>query len=246
MLASILTASYNCKRYLSDCIESVLKQTYTNFEMIIVDDMSTDNTFHRLQKYEKLDSRIKPYNLPKHLGCGGAYNFALSCARGDICCVLDADDALSGKNSLDIIVKKYNEYPYVDYMWTQFYMCNEKLKKNRIGHSSLPNTSFLDAGIKQNKYRHCFSHWRTFRTKLRYLNYNIFNPELHAAVDKWMSYVLEEIGQGGFYNKPLYLYRRRFGGLSYQGKEIWKNFMPKFKEERLKKGIVPFKVIKIK
>mgnify|MGYP003292225778 CR=1 FL=1 len=57
-LISIIIPAYNAEEYLSDCIESVLKQTYLNIEIIIVNDGSRDNTIKIIRKYEKIDKRI--------------------------------------------------------------------------------------------------------------------------------------------------------------------------------------------
>ena len=60
-LISIITPTYNCADYISETIESVIKQTYKNWEMIIVDDCSTDNTKAIVGNFSKIDSRIKYY-----------------------------------------------------------------------------------------------------------------------------------------------------------------------------------------
>ena len=60
-LISIITPTYNCERFIGETIESVLKQSYKNWEMIIVDDCSTDNTYDVVKKYADNDSRIKYY-----------------------------------------------------------------------------------------------------------------------------------------------------------------------------------------
>ena len=60
-LVSVLMTAYNREKYISEAIESVLASTYTNFELIIVDDCSTDNTLAIAKSYEKNDARIKVY-----------------------------------------------------------------------------------------------------------------------------------------------------------------------------------------
>ena len=240
MKVSVLTACHNCEPYLSDCIGSILRQQYSDWEMIIVDDASSDNSRKVIQKYAKRDDRIKLIVPPERLKCGGAYNLAMKNATGDICCVLDSDDALPNDKCMEKVVNAYVDHPEVDYIWTRYYICSPKLKKEQMGSSSLPPTSFLTAGIEYTEYRHAFSHWRTCRTCLRDKGL-IFNPSLKAAVDKWMGYTLEELGVGGFIKEPLYLYRRRLGGLSFKGRRIWKNMMKVFKEKRDQNNIIPYK-----
>lgn len=70
-LVSIITPNYNCERFISQTIESVLAQTYKNWEMLIVDDCSTDKSYEIACEYAKKDSRIKVFRNKKKLwgGC---------------------------------------------------------------------------------------------------------------------------------------------------------------------------------
>ena len=244
MKVSILTAYYNSQKYFKDYIKSIYSQRYNDIEIIIVDDCSDDGSAGLLSDYSRKDDRIKLICNKQRIGCGGSYAEALEHASGDICCVLDSDDALISENSLTKLINKYNQFPNIDYIWTQFWVCTNKLKKIRKGHSSLPDTAFLTAALNNTKHRHSFSHWRTFRTKLRDKD-KIFNKDLKAAVDKWMSYILEEIGSGGFYDEPLYLYRRRENGLTYKGKKYWKKFIHDFKKKRKLYNITPILTVKL-
>src|SRR5690606_40679475 len=71
-LISIVTPIYNSKKYLPQCIESVLKQTYGNFEHILIDDCSTDESAKIVKEYQSTDSRIKFLALEKNSGAGVA------------------------------------------------------------------------------------------------------------------------------------------------------------------------------
>jgi len=246
MKFTVLTSCYNCDKYIGKTIKSVKSQTYKNWEMIIVDDCSKDGSVKQIKKFSKKDSRIKLIRNKKRLKCGGSYNHALSYATGDICGVIDSDDILSKKNSMELIVDKYNKYPDIQYMWTQFWLCDMRLRKLRKGFCCHPGKeSLLEAGVKMSKGRHAFSHWRTFRTKLREKGM-IFKIGLPAAVDKWMGYALEEMGIGGFYGKPLYCYRQRVGGLSFTGRKHWKVMKKEFAIKREKNNIKPYPIKIIK
>lgn len=91
-LVSIITPVYNSERYLPECIESVLKQTYTNFEHIIIDDCSTDGSKSIIEKYKDSDSRVKFLELDKNGGAGVARNKGIEEANGRFIAFLDADD----------------------------------------------------------------------------------------------------------------------------------------------------------
>lgn len=91
-LVSIISPVYNSEKYISETINSVINQTYTNWEMILVDDASTDASLAIIQKFQDSDSRIKLYKLEKNSGAGVARNFAIEKAQGRYIAFLDADD----------------------------------------------------------------------------------------------------------------------------------------------------------
>lgn len=91
-LISIITPSFNSGKYISETIQSVLNQTYTNWEMIIVDDLSTDNTIEIVEEFSLKDNRIKLFELEKNSGTGIARNFGLNKSKGRYIAFLDADD----------------------------------------------------------------------------------------------------------------------------------------------------------
>jgi len=89
---SVITTTYNQSKYIKKCIDSVIAQDYKNWEMLIIDDGSTDGTNKIVSEY--VDPRIKYFPLD-HTGIfhmGKKYNFALSKASGDIIAILEADD----------------------------------------------------------------------------------------------------------------------------------------------------------
>lgn len=91
-LVSIITPTYNSEKYIAQTIQSVQNQTYSNWEMIIVDDASSDRTEAIVLEFVSADQRIKFYKLHKNAGAGVARNQALSMASGRYIAFLDSDD----------------------------------------------------------------------------------------------------------------------------------------------------------
>lgn len=89
---SIITPVYNASTYIEKTIISVLKQTYTNYELILVNDKSNDNSLDICYKYSKKDDRIKVIDLKDNLGVSNARNIAIESASGRYIAFLDADD----------------------------------------------------------------------------------------------------------------------------------------------------------
>lgn len=96
-LVSIITPNYNSEKFIAETIDSVLSQTYSNWEMIIVDDVSSDKGIEIAQKYINCDDRIKLIKLEKNSGPAVARNRAIEEAKGRYIAFLDADDLWSPK-----------------------------------------------------------------------------------------------------------------------------------------------------
>ena len=91
-LVSIITPSYNSSNFLGDCIDSVISQTYLNWELLIIDDASDDISQSIIKKYSFNDDRIKPIFLQNNVGPAQARNIALNNANGKFIAFLDSDD----------------------------------------------------------------------------------------------------------------------------------------------------------
>ena len=94
-LVSIITPAYNCDRFIGETIESAQQQTYGNWEMIIVDDCSTDNTAEVVRQYAEKDQRIRYVALVQNSGAAVARTEAMRLARGKYMAFLDSDDLWS-------------------------------------------------------------------------------------------------------------------------------------------------------
>lgn len=89
---SVITPAYNCGRYIAEAIEAVLAQTYTNWEMIIVDDCSGDDTYDIASKYAARDQRVTCHRLSRNAGAAVSRTKAMELAEGDYIAFLDSDD----------------------------------------------------------------------------------------------------------------------------------------------------------
>lgn len=91
-LVSIITPTFNSEKYIKETIQSVINQTYQNWELLITDDCSTDNTIEIIMSYCELDKRIKLFKLNKNSGAGTARNNSIKEAQGEYMAFLDSDD----------------------------------------------------------------------------------------------------------------------------------------------------------
>ena len=101
---SIIIPTYNSEKYIENCLEKILKQTYKNIEIIVVDDCSTDDTVKVLEKYEN----IKIYKTKENSRQGAARNIGLEHVKGDYILFIDSDDSLYGLDVIEKIADKIN------------------------------------------------------------------------------------------------------------------------------------------
>ena len=96
---SIIIPAYNAEKEIDRALESIKKQTFNNYEIIVIDDCSTDNTYNKVKKYED----VKIIKNEKNLKAGGSRNKGLDVARGEYIIFLDADDYLADSDTLNKI-----------------------------------------------------------------------------------------------------------------------------------------------
>ena len=124
---SVIMAVYNEEKYIREAIESILNQTFRDFEFIIVDDGSTDNTPKILEEYAKKDSRIRILRNEKNIGLTKSLNKAIKQAKGEYIARMDADD-IAMKERLEKQLDFMEKNPDVGLVGTSFYFINEEGK----------------------------------------------------------------------------------------------------------------------
>ena len=122
---SIIMGAYNCENIVSKSIESVIDQSYENWELIICDDASTDKTYNVINKYAKLDSRIKLIRNKTNKRLAQSLNNCLEIANGKYIARIDADDYYT-KDKLNVQVKYMEENPELDVTGTGRYLYNDE------------------------------------------------------------------------------------------------------------------------
>lgn len=129
-LVSIITPVYNAELYIEKTIKSVISQTYSNWELIIVDDCSTDNTMKIVEKYCKIDDRIKLIRHQQNQGVAITRNTALAEAKGQYIAFLDGDDMwLPKKLEKQLSFMENNDYVFTYTAYQKYYSeSNEKGK----------------------------------------------------------------------------------------------------------------------
>ena len=135
-LVSIITPTYNSEKFISATIQSVQNQTYSNWELIIIDDCSIDKTVEIINKAIKSDARIKLHTLTKNSGTGVARNTGVEASKGRYISFLDSDDLwLPNKLERQLDFMKENNLAFT----FSFYECIDENGVNLNLRKEAPN-----------------------------------------------------------------------------------------------------------
>jgi glycosyltransferase involved in cell wall biosynthesis len=228
-LVSIIVPCYNQAEYLSDSLGSIMNQAYTEWECIVVNDGSTDNTEEVANFWVAIDDRFK-YVYQKNSGLSAARNLGLEIARGDYIQFLDADDAIHPEK-LSTQLQCFREFSLNKISISSYYasIANDLTVK----HPS----RFMSARFKtKNHFKdlilywelclsipvHCFLFHGEFFNK-----YNIrFNEDLpnHEDWDCWMR-IFALKPNVHYVDRPLAIYRIRDSSMSYQRVNMRNGFL---------------------
>ncbi|KUJ51523.1 glycosyltransferase family 2 protein [Chryseobacterium sp. JAH] len=226
MIFSVLIANYNNGRFFKDCYDSIISQNYKNWEVIILDDCSTDNSLELIKNTIGSDSRFKLFENKENSGVGVTKRKLIELATGSICGYLDPDDAIKPnalQSAVDILEKKKD----VVLTYSRLVKCDENLQplKNFKSAMQVPNgqKTFFNFPIQ-------IAPFVAFRRDV-YMKGEKMNPELKIAEDQDLYFKMYESGKVAFINQTDYLYRSHPGGISqnenkkksyeYYGLAIW-------------------------
>lgn len=102
-LLSVIVPVYNVEKFINDCIDSILGQSYKNIELILVDDGSTDSSGEICDKYCSVDKRVKVIHQ-NNKGCSAARNAGIANAKGNLIAFMDADDLID-QDMYEVLIK---------------------------------------------------------------------------------------------------------------------------------------------
>ena len=140
MKISVITASYNYECYIKETIESVINQTYTNWELIIVDDGSKDNSVEVIKEYCKKDTRIKLFQHEngENRGLAETVQLALKQATGDWIVFLESDDTITS-DYLEEKIKIANTNPEIGLIFNNINLFGDEERINKFNKGYIPH-----------------------------------------------------------------------------------------------------------
>ena len=234
---SIIVPIYNTSNLLSKCINSIIKQTHQNLEIILVDDGSTDNSGSIIDEYAEKDNRIKVIHQKNH-GQSNARNTGLKHITGDYIGFIDSDDmikpnfiktllSLYGNDNNTSITVCGHEYRYIKKNITKS-LYNSPLKPRRDNESV--KAYILKLLAKDGRMYSCNN--KLFRTSIIKKHHLSFDESINFAEDTKfvLTYLLFANGEIAYSPKPLYIYN--YGtetSTIVKSSTVWSNWQKSYK-----------------
>lgn len=217
MKVSIIIPCYNQGQYLPEALQSILEQTYQNWECIIVNDGSTDNTEQVAQEWLEKDARFK-YAYKENVGLSSARNTGLDFAKGDFIQFLDSDDFLAPEK-LILSVESFQENYTIDVVITDYNIFNSRDLQNNRPFYEISNIHFNFETIVNNWDIdftipiHCALFKRSSIGNLR------FNENLKAKED-WLFWIqfFKKSSNVTFIHQQLVSYRKHDNSMTQSAK----------------------------
>lgn len=193
MYFSIIIASYNYSSYISKAIESVISQIYTNWEMIIVDDGSTDDSVEIIKQYCEKDSRIKLYTHPnnENKGLAATLQLAIEKSQGEFLVFLESDDYIRN-DYLSLKSEILNKHSDVGFIYNDIDIVYEGIPDNEYTEYQRRLNKYWKSHDYPHKiidimhYRNCVPTFSCVTVKKELLENCDFNSPNKAWLDYWL------------------------------------------------------------
>lgn len=200
---SLLISNYNNGKFFKDCFQSIAAQTYGNWEAVIIDDGSSDDSVAIIESLIKDEPRCRLLMRKENKGCGYTKRECVELAAGQLCGFLDPDDALMPA-AIEKMVAAHQNNPDTVLVYSNLYGCDENLEKQRLYFGNENDVNSGDKFFFNLEYK--VFHFTSF-VKTAYNKTTGIDPFLVRAVDQDLIVKLSETGRFYYLNEPLYLYR---------------------------------------
>jgi glycosyltransferase involved in cell wall biosynthesis len=201
-LISVIMPAYNAQEHIKSAIESILNQTYRQFELIIVDDSSTDKTPYIIRAYAKKDKRIKVLRNTSKRNIAHVLNLGIDAARSNIIARMDADD-IAVSRRLELQYKSLNMSPHIAVVGADVLIIDAV--GNKIAMRKYPETS---KDLKKCLFRYSpFAHPVVMFRKNMFEEVGKYNPKYSPTEDLDLWFRLGKKYEFSSVPQPLLLYR---------------------------------------
>ena len=210
-LVSIIIPAYNAERFIAETLNSVLDQSYKNWELIIINDGSTDNTLNIIQKYAGSDNRISCISK-NNTGVSDTRNKGIDNTKGEFVAFLDADDVWLPHN-LEKKIQRLKDDPSLDFVFSNMFQADQNLQNQTPAPPGKDETIFEDLLLWNGEV--IPGPCSNLVIKKKCLDSGIrFNTSLTTIADQNFTVQLSEKYKGKLINEALWIYRIIPGSMS--------------------------------
>lgn len=228
-LVSILVANYNNGRFIAETLESAVKQTYPNIEIVIIDDGSEDDSLKVVEGFMSSHpgAKIKLYKNNDNKGCGRIKRQCVEMSEGECFCFLDPEDTILPE-AVATLMEVFKDHPECGLVYCTHYLCNENLEVQ--GVSTYPGP--IPEG--QSHLTSTGGHISAFAVCKRqaYNRTSGINAEYQVAEDQDLYLKMEEVAPVSFVDQPLYFYRKHDHNSSWNEGKVFFNYYWRYVCER--------------
>lgn len=217
MKFSVIIPVYKVEKYLQSCVDSVINQTYRDFEIILVDDGSPDSCPLICDRYASTDSRVRVIHQ-KNAGLAAARNSGTKIAKGDYICYIDSDDYLADNFVLQLLAEKTENNPdIVNYKFQEWFENDGHTAECKFDYDVPTEGRSLSeiycSLIDKDAYYN--SAWSKIIRRSLLIDNNIqFEEGLLGEDNEWYYHVVMAAKTVVLVDKPFYIYRRRQGSIT--------------------------------
>ena len=212
MRFSVIIPVYNVEKYLSECLESLLNQGFCDWEIVCVNDGSTDGSMAVLEAFAEQDARIKVINQA-NAGTAAARNTGMKVAKGDYIFFLDSDDWLE-KNALQIIADNLNGEDALCFSGRRYFEAtNEYHPADRLPEKTYTSgmAYYNENALLSRDFAFVCVVLRVYKTSFLISNKLFFDDDVSFEDNLWVPIVLYHAGSVKMISDSLYVYRVREG-----------------------------------
>lgn len=219
-LISIIVASYNYEKFITETLDSILAQTFTNWEALVVDDGSQDNSLDVIKKFAEKDTRIKLYQHPDHAnrGLSASLKLALLNAKGEWIAFCESDDWWED-DFLESLVNESKRNPKKNLIFSDVILEGESASMKE--HCSMVRTHFRNGGTAIELFQRMINAVPTFScamVKTELLKKCNFSSRFPPSLDMWLWAQISSYTDFSFVDKPLSHWRQH--QTSYMKKSV--------------------------
>lgn len=180
MYISVVIPCYNCEKLVTQTLDSVVNQTYGDFEVIAIDDCSTDDTYNVINEYSKKDNRINVFKNGQNLGVALTRNKGVELASGEFIAFLDSDDIWE-LNKLQKQIELLKNDNFIDLCYTSYTLYNSDMSEILSVYNTKTQTSY-----KKMLYENMIGLSTVLIRKSVFMQYKMSNSYIHEDYVLWL------------------------------------------------------------